>query len=79
MSKKKRLNVSRPLSRWPSPEEFIRFLEFVAIGDIPANFDTPCWIYNGFTDHKGYGQFPIRWLRGMGAPVFVSRIPPCVR
>lgn len=48
---------SRPLRRWPTPEELRRFLAKVREGAIPDGQDTPCWVWTAYTNDKGYGQF----------------------
>lgn len=48
---------SKPLARWPTPEELRRFLAFVKIGEVPEGQTEPCWNWIGHKDEAGYGQF----------------------
>jgi hypothetical protein len=45
-----------PLERPPTPREITRFLSYVNTATSPGH-----WIWTGYTDHKGYGQF---WFNG---------------
>lgn len=50
------LKLGKPMRIRPTPQEFKRFFKFV---DFQAA--TGCWLWTGYTDKKGYGQF---WWRG---------------
>ncbi len=46
----------KPMQARPLPKDFVRFLEKVKINTV-----TGCWIWCGYRDKKGYGQF---WYQG---------------
>lgn len=61
MGKPFRPKLSKPLKRWPTSGELVRFLEKIKEGIVPKGFKSPCWDWTDRLDDKGYGQF---WFAG---------------